>query len=244
MSRANEGGRCKWVGVVDFAWAGLNHRMLTLSMDTSTSEGRVALMRGEEVFWEEGFGADRSHSALLFPLMEKALREAGDDLSRVVVGVGPGSYAGIRVSIAAAMGLAFTRGVELVGVVSLAGLCPISSEPYLAFGDARRGTWFWCLVRDGRCVEGPELLGGEEFRIRWERVGGVRRISTHSEAGWRSDVVVAPSASVLGVIAERGGAVVQRGELEPLYLREPHITGPGIRGSVFGKFGAGTRESV
>jgi len=96
-----------WEGVVEFRWAGLNRGMLTLSMDTSNSEGRIALMRGEEVYWEEVFGADRSHSALLFPLMEKALREAGDDLSRVVVGVGPGSYAGIRVSIAAAMGLVF-----------------------------------------------------------------------------------------------------------------------------------------
>ncbi len=227
-----------WEGVVEFRWAGLNRGMLTLSMDTSNSEGRIALMRGEEVYWEEVFGAGRSHSALLFPLMEKALREAGADLSRVVVGVGPGSYAGIRVSIAAAMGLGFTRGVELVGVVSLVGLAPISKEPYLAFGDARRGTWYWCLVRDGRCEEGPEVLNEEEFRVRWGRLGDVRRISTRLEAEWPSEVVAAPSASVLGMVAERGGGVVQRGELEPLYLREPHITEPGRRASVFGKFGA------
>ncbi len=227
-----------WEGVVELQWAGLNQGMLTLSMDTSTSAGRIALMRGEEVYWEEEFGADRSHSALLFPLMEKALGEAGADLSRVVVGVGPGSYAGVRVSIAEAMGLGFTRGVELVGVVSLVGLAPISKEPFLAFGDARRGTWYWCLVRDGRCEEGPEVLCEEDFRIRWARLGNVRRISTRREVDWPSEVVAAPSASVLGMIAERGGAVVQRGALEPLYLREPHITEPGRRASVFGKFGA------
>lgn len=230
-------------GVVDSRDGGLNRVMLTLAIDTSTSEGRIALMRGEEVFWEERFGADRSHSAALFPLIERAVRDGGDDLARVVVGVGPGSYAGIRVSIAAALGLAFTRGVELVGVVSLAALRPISCEPYLAFGDARRGTWYWCLVCEGRCVDGPEVISDEEFRVRWDRAGDVPRISTRAEAGWSSEVVLAPSASVLGMIAERGGAVVQRGALEPLYLREPHITQPGRRAAVFGRFGTGPTDS-
>ncbi len=237
-------GFAGWRWVVECRWARLNREMLTLSIDTSTPEGRVALLRGEDVFWEEAFGADRSHSALLFPLMERALRDAGDDLSRVVVGIGPGSYAGIRVSIAAAMGLALTRGVELLGVVSLAGLGAISEEPYLAFGDARRGTWYWCVVREGKCTEGPEVLSEDDFQARWERLGAVRRISTRVEPRWHSDVVSAPSASVLGAIAAREGAVVQRDELEPLYLREPHITQPGRRASVFGKFGQAAKGNL
>jgi hypothetical protein len=88
------------------------------------------------------------------------------------------------------------------------------------------------------------VLAEDEFRDRWERLGAMRRISTHAEPRWRSEVVSAPSAAVLGVIATRGGAVVQRGELEPLYLREPHITQPGRRASVFGKFGQAAKGEL
>ena len=218
--------------------------MLTLSMDTSTEEGSVALMRGETVVWEERFGADRSHSATLFPLIERALSGEQGAVSRVVVGVGPGSYAGIRVSIAAAMGLAFSRDVELVGVVSVAGLRPFSSEPFLAFGDARRGAWYWCLVQDGCCKEGPEVIEEAEFAQRWAGLEGVSRIACRTEPNWPADAISTPSAAALGVLAERGCSVVQRGELDPLYLREPHITQPGRKAAVFGKFGAQVTERV
>ena len=75
--------------------------MLTLALETSTSQGGVALFRDRELVFSHTFSADRSHSSGLFSIIEAAL--APDRVpGRIVVGLGPGSYAGVRIAIAAA----------------------------------------------------------------------------------------------------------------------------------------------
>src|SRR3954447_25663087 len=72
--------------------------MITLAIDTSTARGSVALLAYGDVAFEEHFSADRSHTAKLFTALQTA-RTRARHVDRIAVGLGPGSYAGLRVAI-------------------------------------------------------------------------------------------------------------------------------------------------
>src|SRR5690606_27087762 len=148
--------RAGWRRTGDF------RRMITLAIDTSTVQGSVAVVRDGTVILDDQFMADRSHSASLFITLERVLAEF-PKIDQIALGLGPGSYAGIRISIAAALGLQLAHEAELVGVPSVAGLAT-DSGGYVAIGDARRETFYFTLVRDGICVDGPRLLTQNELQ--------------------------------------------------------------------------------
>jgi tRNA threonylcarbamoyl adenosine modification protein YeaZ len=134
-----------------------------LFLETSTPRASLVLMRGSEVVFEESFHGDRSHNALLFAPLERALACLGEGvkLAEVVVGTGPGSYSGTRVGIAAGQGVALVHGCPAVGLSSL--LAVAAAVPgALAVGDARRGSGW--RMRIGGARE-PELCGVEELAV-------------------------------------------------------------------------------
>jgi tRNA threonylcarbamoyl adenosine modification protein YeaZ len=93
--------------------------MLTLAFDTSTAACTAALFdgRGECIArGDETIG--RGHSERLVPMIAELLQ--GRKADRIIVGVGPGSFTGIRVAIAAAQGLSIGWDAQLVGMSSLA----------------------------------------------------------------------------------------------------------------------------
>jgi len=193
--------------------------MLTLALETSTPRGGVALFRGCEGPFSHSFTADRSHSSELFAVVERAL--AGEDVrpERIVVGLGPGSYAGVRIAIAGAIGLSVATGAELVGVPSIVAL---EEGEYMALGDARRGGYWVAQVRDGELVTGPSILTREEVE---ERVAQAAMPVYSSEVLPFAGVQIRfPQVERLGLLGIAGRSIWARGTLEPIYLREPHIT--------------------
>jgi tRNA threonylcarbamoyl adenosine modification protein YeaZ len=81
----------------------------------------VAVSLGEEVVAEERIGTMHGQAEELLPLVDRAMREAGQmpgALDLVVATVGPGSFTGIRVGLAAARGIALATGARLIGVTS------------------------------------------------------------------------------------------------------------------------------
>ena len=107
--------------------------MLVLALDTAlgacsaavldTGSGRVLARRSEPM--------ERGHAERLVPLAAEVCGEAGigaGDCRRFVATIGPGSFTGLRVAIAAARGMALAAGGDAVGIPTLAAL----SEPYLA----------------------------------------------------------------------------------------------------------------
>ncbi len=107
--------------------------MLVLALDTAlgacsaavldTASGRVLARRSEPM--------GRGHAERLVPLAAEVCNEASigaGDCRRFVATVGPGSFTGLRVAIAAARGMALAAGGDAVGIPTLAAL----SEPYLA----------------------------------------------------------------------------------------------------------------
>jgi tRNA threonylcarbamoyladenosine biosynthesis protein TsaB len=92
-----------------------------LALDSAGLVCSVAVSLNEEVVAEERIGTLHGQAEALLPLVDRAMREAGQmaaALDLVVATVGPGSFTGIRVGLAAARGIALATGARLLGVTS------------------------------------------------------------------------------------------------------------------------------
>jgi tRNA threonylcarbamoyladenosine biosynthesis protein TsaB len=126
--------------------------MAILALDTATRATAVALCAdGVECVERRDVppaGARPGHAACALPLIIDALRDAGigwGDVSRIAVGVGPGTFTGLRIGVATATALSQARAIALVGVSTLQSLALMASAPedlVAAVIDARRGELF------------------------------------------------------------------------------------------------------
>jgi tRNA threonylcarbamoyladenosine biosynthesis protein TsaB len=129
--------------------------MSVLGIDTSTGATAVALFgdggEGSERRDDPAPGEHPGHATRLLPMAAELLAEAGagwPEVERIAVGVGPGTFTGLRVGIATARGLAQSLAIPLAGVSSLAVLAEGALEQVadtgavLAVIDARRGEVF------------------------------------------------------------------------------------------------------
>ncbi|HEY7932213.1 MAG TPA: tRNA (adenosine(37)-N6)-threonylcarbamoyltransferase complex dimerization subunit type 1 TsaB [Solirubrobacteraceae bacterium] len=145
--------------------------MIILGIDTSTPATTVGLRLAEgpvlEARDDPGPGERPGHATRLLGLTQDLLSRAGigwGALQRIAVGVGPGTFTGLRVGVATARGLALALGSELVGVSSLHALAHGAQNPHgthervLAILDARRGEAFAAAYRDGREIAAPRAL--------------------------------------------------------------------------------------
>ena len=197
--------------------------MKLLALELSSGQGSIAWRERGEARFEETFPSDRKHSGLFFENLQRCVREFGQ-ADRIVIGLGPGSYAGTRIAIAAAIGLEAASGAELIGLPSFCAM-PSDAVEYVAIGDARRESFWLARVQSQRCVEGPTLMSAQELD---ERLGATESpiFSAESIAAFPQARLMHPSAAILGRIAEEDSVDATRTPLEPIYLREPHITRP------------------
>jgi tRNA threonylcarbamoyladenosine biosynthesis protein TsaB len=96
--------------------------MRILALDTATSACTVAVCDDERVLAEATLQVPRAHSTRLMPLIAQAVSDSGlnkADLDAIAVGVGPGSFTGLRIGLATAKGLGFALGKPCVGVPTL-----------------------------------------------------------------------------------------------------------------------------
>lgn len=198
--------------------------MTILAIDTSTSRGTVALLVDGKLRLEESFTADRSHSASLFAVLERA-RSLAVRIDVAAIGLGPGSYAGVRIAIAAGIGLEIGLGTRLVGLVSVAAL-ETEAGRYVAIGDARRDTFYFSRIADGVCVEGPLLATAEELRGRLADLAYWPVFATTPLPAFLKAQIALPSAARLARRAAAEVGIIAHVDLEPLYLRDPYITQP------------------
>jgi tRNA threonylcarbamoyladenosine biosynthesis protein TsaB len=131
---------------------------IVLGIETATSRGSVAICREGELLGELILANPRSHSEKLLPAVELLLASASmsaGDLAAVAVSAGPGSFTGLRIGVAAAKGLAFSRAIPLYGIPSLQVLA----------ANASPGVASVCAVIDARRGEVFSSLNGEEAKI-------------------------------------------------------------------------------
>ncbi len=201
--------------------------MKILAIDTSTSRGSVALLDGADVLLDESCQSDRNHGSTLVPILQRA-RELTAHFDCIAIGLGPGSYAGVRIAIATAMGLAMATGARLAGIPSVAAW-ECSEDHHIAIGDARRGTFYFTKVERGVCAEGPLLVDPPSLLARIAELSGWPLLSAEPLDIAPQAALGRPRALTLARLAAEGRGIVAEGDLEPLYLREPHITQPKVR---------------
>jgi tRNA threonylcarbamoyladenosine biosynthesis protein TsaB len=129
---------------------------MLLGLDTSTRLAGVALYHGERgLIAEYNWHSANRHTAELMPQVAQMMAQARvgpADLTAVAVALGPGSFTGLRVALAAAKGLALAQGIKLLGVSTLDGVAyPHQSEPtpVVAVVQAGRGRVCWALYAHG-----------------------------------------------------------------------------------------------
>ncbi len=148
--------------------ADVTNTIWTLAIERSARPPSLALFRGTACVCDRAFGPASAGAATWVREVADLLAEAGlraTDLGRLAVGLGPGSFAGIRSAIAFLQGLALPRDIPLVGVSSAAALAydltwPAGGARTVAVvGDARRGR-LWCVVyrvRAAATAAGPAI---------------------------------------------------------------------------------------
>ncbi len=185
--------------------------MKSLLIENSTASGTVVISSGEGILVRREF----SRSGELAAAIQQIFLEIGAP-DEIVVGIGPGSYTGLRVASAMATGIQLALGCPAFGCPSVLGYPDAS---YHVVGDARLGTIFLASIHDRRVVGGPELLPAERFAALRPKLVDVPVFAVGPIPGCPELPIVRPAAEYF--IRCRESFV---SSLEPLYLKEPHIT--------------------
>jgi tRNA threonylcarbamoyladenosine biosynthesis protein TsaB len=136
--------------------------LIVLAFDTATADTVVGLTgAGEpvELRHEPAAGARPGHAEQLLPLCRAALERAGigwPQVDRIGVGVGPGTFTGLRIGVATGRALAQSAGAELVPVSTLRALAA-NVEGSFPVIDARRGEAFVLVDGEPRAAKPEEL---------------------------------------------------------------------------------------
>lgn len=223
--------------------------MIVLGFDTATPATAVGLLDGgapghvRERRHEPAEGERPGHAAQLLALAHELLEAAGiafADVDRIAVGLGPGTFTGLRIGVATARALAQAGRAELVGVSTLRALAA-AAEPeapagtgVLAVVDARRGEVFAAGWRDCEQALQPVALAPAALADRL-RAGGETWLAVGDGAlRFRSDLegagcLVAPersphhgvAAGMICRLALEAPQATARDLVVPDYLRPP-----------------------
>jgi tRNA threonylcarbamoyladenosine biosynthesis protein TsaB len=228
--------------------------MRALAIDTSTYRAEVALWAGGALVTCEENLDPVKHAESLFGLIDRAFARTGwkkTELDLVVPCIGPGSFTGARVGLAAAKGIALALDRPIVGVSGLEAMASSlrqvaperasDADAVLALLDARKGEVFWAAygpkgellagpghVSAGRIGEILATLSAKKLVV-GQIAGELGNSSLPSESVFRSAATDLPDVGEvarLGVrkFEERGPDDLAA--LEPIYVRPPDITLP------------------
>ena len=227
--------------------------MKLLAIDTSTKIGSLALAEDRQLVAETGMVISKGHARFLLPAIRSMLDHTGwtiDQIGLIACAVGPGSFAGLRIGISTAKGLAFATGADTVGVNTLEAMAwpySFSSMQVCTILDAKKRQVYAALFSsDGQGnlvrkttdlamdpgeflenqISEPTLFVGDGIEkygdfIR-SRIGNLAFFAPHQMCYHRG-----------GAIASLGLSVAERGtadrELLPNYVRPPDAVEPKTR---------------
>ena len=210
-----------------------------LLLETSHQPGFVALAEGSRLLGERRLDEARRHARDLVPSTKELLEQFAckpRDLAGVVVGIGPGSYTGLRVGIMSAKTLAFASGCALIGIETFAAIAwqaPRETSRLAVIADAQQGKAY--VQHFTRSTDGWKADDGLAIRSfaewlptiaaeTWVTGPGLEvfldRLPTRQLVAPRPDWTPrADSVLALGLAAFDAGRRDDPFALEPLYLR-------------------------
>ncbi len=219
--------------------------MKLCALDTSTALGSVALFDGDRLVAEDARRVSNAHGESLLPMIDAVFARAGwrpADVERWCVGIGPGSFTGVRIGVATTKGIVLGTGAELVGVGSLealAALAPDPSVPIVAAVAAIRGELY--LQVCGAARSEPVCLPPDAIEAWLESIAPsvtARDVILVGEAAVKIPALSSRAVTLLATDDHalphaRGVARVGKARgagpadlVEPVYVRAPEITTP------------------
>ena len=206
--------------------------MIVLAIDTAGVDCSAALYDGKtgRTLAAVTDMIGKGHAERLMSLIDEVLAQAGLELAavdRIAVVIGPGSFTGIRVGVAAARGLALALDVDCVGVTTLETLAATYLEassrrsPVLVAMDAKRNELYvQGFGADGRPLGDPAAMSPEDAAVL------AKSMNADVTGSGRSVMLAEPQATgdrfEIAMIARLGAAKVgDASRPKPLYLRGP-----------------------
>lgn len=185
---------------------------LILAFDTSAAHCAAALLSGDQILALRVDEMAKGQAEHLFVLLEDILSQAGQswgNLTRIGVGIGPGNFTGIRISVASARGLALSLGIPAIGISSLE--VQQSDDPVLATVPAPRDQ---CYIQEfGADIGTPRLTTRPEAEALALSLN--LRLSDHLQA-----------ADLARQIARRAARSGTKTPPAPLYIRAADAAPP------------------
>jgi tRNA threonylcarbamoyladenosine biosynthesis protein TsaB len=191
---------------------------VVLAFDTSAAHCAAAVVSGDRILAQRVEQMDKGQAERLMPLLAEVLAEAQvtyAGLSAIGVGTGPGNFTGVRISVAAARGLALGLGIPAIGVTGFEALATGLPDDVVVLLDARRGAlWVAGKGIDPQLMDPPHLPDGMTGRP----VAGHRAQDVAAQTGGAVHLQPLPLAvAIARLAAERLGTAQPRPA--PLYLR-------------------------
>jgi tRNA threonylcarbamoyladenosine biosynthesis protein TsaB len=218
---------------------------MILAIDTATQYASLALYNSDGVYAEEAWFSGRKHTVELMPRIERMLKSAGlpvTDLTALAVSLGPGSFTGLRIGLAAAKGMALPHKLPVVGVPTLEIMAyPLrtSTLPVWAIAQAGRGrilaACFGQVEGQWQLVEEPRLTNFEALAQQIEQAvlctGEIDQEAAKilQQESRRNAKMVSPAARLrrASYLAEIAAARLEANDqddpdtLVPIYLSSP-----------------------
>jgi len=204
-----------------------------LVIDTIGSWCACAVHTGERLF-ECAEDIGRGHAERLAPMVQQLLADAGvqpSELARIGVNTGPGGFAGTRVGVAFARGLALSTPARALGVSNLDALArrvdPDALRTVMVVHDARRGDLVWRFYAQGRPVS--DVCYGD-MRLAQDGVeafGGVVLTGSGAVLLGADPAHFDPRPPLVELVALTGQAPDDAPAPSPLYARPPDAKLPG-----------------
>ncbi len=139
--------------------------MYTLIIDSATKVLYHALVKDDKVVKEIYTKGQNDHAKNIVSLIEKMLKEENitvDNLDKIVCGIGPGSYTGVRMAVTVAKMLSSFKRIPLYEISTLKLISSGESGKVLAMIDARRGNAFSAIYQDSNLVLSEAMRAKEE----------------------------------------------------------------------------------
>ncbi|MHB8284081.1 MAG: tRNA (adenosine(37)-N6)-threonylcarbamoyltransferase complex dimerization subunit type 1 TsaB [Caulobacteraceae bacterium] len=204
---------------------------MVLALDTAQNACSVAVLDGDRVLASLTEPMQRGHQERLAPMAEQVMAQAGvgfDQLDRIGVTVGPGSFTGLRVGLAFAKSMSLALDIPCSGVGTLEALAAGESGFVVSAIDAKRDQIYLQIFQDGVSLMAPDGLdlGTAAARLTELWSGGAAKIvgtgaplldGVLTDA--RIDARDFPDIIALARLIQRKPALTARPQ--PLYLRAP-----------------------
>ena len=128
--------------------------MSILAIDTSASRTSVVVIQDGEIVFSQSRDGAMTHGPALPELVQLAIKD--QEITEVLVGMGPGPYTGLRVGITFAQTFAWARNIPVRGLCSLDAIAAqVDESDFIVTIDARRKEVYWARYTNRVRVEGP-----------------------------------------------------------------------------------------